>query len=440
MTWKCDGENDCGDNSDEAEDMCAGQYRECSESEFKCDNDKCIPARWRCDQDDDCNDGSDEAECAAHTCPAGKFQCASGHCIKEDLRCDGDRDCNDLSDELGCPPRFPDGKYCPKDKHECDNHLCVRLDDLCDEMDDCGDGSDEKPDLCNNYSCEKVGAPGSRFQCGDGKCIHSYQVCDGIAHCSDAGDENNMTICAARPRPCMFNEFKCANRACVHFNSVCNHVDDCGDNSDENGCHNAGKCEDDSQRQRGGCEQACSNIVGGEGGYLCHCFAGFQIDTNNPKRCVDIDECGAWNLNFCSQECQNFNGTHGCKCLDGFKLTDEHSGVCKANDDGFGIKDVSFSSFGSIRSHEQGQINRMSDVLINEGRIEDIDYDARINMTYIPKMDNGADIGFRQNIEMGLSPKIERAWMDGSKRRVLASDALDTPTGLTIDFQMYHTL
>ena len=183
--------------------------------------------------------------------------------------------------------------------------------------------------------------------------------------------------------------------------------------------------------------------------------AGFQIDTNtnNLKKCADIDECGTWNLNLCAQECQNFNGTHGCKCLNGFKLTDEYSGVCKANDDGFGIKDVSFSSFGSIRSHEQGQINRMSDVLINEGRIEDIDYDARLNMicwvdsskkqikrSYIPKMDNGADIGFRQNIEMGLSPKIERAWMDGSKRRVLASDALDTPTGLTIDFQMYHTL
>ena len=133
----------------------------------------------------------------------------------------------------------PDGKYCLKDKHECDNHLCVCLDDLCDEMDDCGDGSDEKPDLCNNYSCEKVGAPGSRFQCGDGKCIHSYQVFAGIGHCSDSGDENNMTICAARPRPFMFNKFKCANRACVHFNFVCNHVDDCGDNSDENGYHNA---------------------------------------------------------------------------------------------------------------------------------------------------------------------------------------------------------
>ena len=36
----------------------------CSQNEFKCNNDKCIPASYRCDFGNDCGDGSDEQNCS----------------------------------------------------------------------------------------------------------------------------------------------------------------------------------------------------------------------------------------------------------------------------------------------------------------------------------------------------------------------------------------
>ena len=36
----------------------------CGPKEFKCGNDKCVSAQWKCDGQDDCGDNSDEAQCA----------------------------------------------------------------------------------------------------------------------------------------------------------------------------------------------------------------------------------------------------------------------------------------------------------------------------------------------------------------------------------------
>jgi hypothetical protein len=35
----------------------------CAAGQFKCTNDKCIPTAWKCDHENDCGDNSDETGC-----------------------------------------------------------------------------------------------------------------------------------------------------------------------------------------------------------------------------------------------------------------------------------------------------------------------------------------------------------------------------------------
>ena len=109
-TYKCEGQGDCDDNSDEDKELCKNN---CGDNPglFQCDNGKCMWNEYTCDGRtgdgyENCSDGSDEAEDLCKNNCGGmmkdRFQCADGTCIGKWGTCDGTPDCNDGSDEADC--------------------------------------------------------------------------------------------------------------------------------------------------------------------------------------------------------------------------------------------------------------------------------------------------------------------------------------------------
>lgn len=72
----------------------------CRSYEFGCATGKqCVPQAWRCDGETDCRDGSDEEKCPA-ACGPGQVPCTSrDQCVHYQQLCDGTPDCRDASDE-----------------------------------------------------------------------------------------------------------------------------------------------------------------------------------------------------------------------------------------------------------------------------------------------------------------------------------------------------
>ena len=77
----------------------------CEPSEFQCNDTQCIDSRWRCDGDFDCNDHSDEMNCPSNysNCADNEWACKTeDQCIHKSWKCDGDDDCADGTDEKDC--------------------------------------------------------------------------------------------------------------------------------------------------------------------------------------------------------------------------------------------------------------------------------------------------------------------------------------------------
>ncbi|KAK9298029.1 hypothetical protein QLX08_008537 [Tetragonisca angustula] len=460
----------------------------CTDSEFKCTNEKCIPGTWHCDGEDDCRDGSDEDPtiCRMKNCTADQFTCHSGNgeCVALAWMCDGHRDCSDGSDEAEC------NDTCRSDEFTCANKHCIQKSWVCDSDDDCGDGSDEK-------DCKPVTCGPSEFACSKNYCITSRWRCDGDFDCPDRADEIGCTyLNGERPSHCNKDEdFDCDDDfTCIHKSWVCDGEKDCPNGADElpKQCHNVTcrpdqfQCEDrrncisghlycNGKPECADCsdEKNCtSKTTVCDPSTQFECSEGSCIPLssvcNKNRDCIgwedeNEDLCGVneclKNNGGCSQICIDLPIGFRCDCSAGYRLIDNRTcddideclepGSCSQfclNEKGGFKCSCAPGYLKDPRNHTRCKAAEGHASLLFTRRhdIRKVALD-RLEMTNIvkdTKMAAALDFVFRTGMIFwsdSSEKKIYKAPIDeGNERTVVIDDGLTTSDGLAVDWIYSH--